>query len=62
MRTFPLRLLEGYRGFRGRAAQKGSYQHARLADEGWRILGYHLPDGGLGRVERDGDAYRFVPG
>lgn len=34
MRTFPLRLLDGYRGFRGRAAQRGSYQHARLAVEG----------------------------
>lgn len=34
MRTFPLRLLDGYRGFRGRAAQKGSYEHARLAEEG----------------------------
>ena len=34
MRTFPLRLLDGYRGFRGRAAEKGSYEHARLAEEG----------------------------
>lgn len=34
MRTFPLRLLDGYRGFRGQAAEKGSYQHARLAEEG----------------------------
>lgn len=32
---------------------------ARLADEGWTILGYHLP-GALGRVEREGDAFRFV--
>ena len=34
----------------------------RLTDEGWRLLGYHLPDGGIGRPERAGDAYRFVPG
>lgn len=34
MRTFPLELLDGYRGFRGRAAQQGSYAHARLAVEG----------------------------
>lgn len=33
---------------------------ARLADDRWRILGYHLPDGGIGRVERDGDSYKFV--
>ena len=25
------------------------------------LLGFHLPGGGLGRVERNGDAYRFVP-
>lgn len=25
------------------------------------LLGFHLPEGGLGRVERDGDAYRFIP-
>lgn len=44
------------------AAETRKATLARLADEGWRILGYHLPDGGLGRVERDGGAYRFVPG
>lgn len=32
----------------------------RLAAEGWTILGYHLPGGGIGRVERRGDAFRFV--
>lgn len=26
------------------------------------LLGFHLPDGGLGRVERSNDAYRFVAG
>lgn len=35
---------------------------ARLADEKWPILGYHLPDGGMGRAERDGDAFKFVAG
>lgn len=33
---------------------------ARLADEGWTILGYHMPGGGIGRVVRAGDAFRFV--
>lgn len=33
---------------------------ARLADEGWTILGYHLPRGGIGRIEREGNAFRFV--
>ncbi|KGJ04239.1 Glyoxylase, beta-lactamase superfamily II [Paracoccus halophilus] len=31
----------------------------RLADEGWTILGYHLPEGGIGRIARDGAAFRF---
>lgn len=33
---------------------------AHLADEGWTLLGYHLPGGGIGRVEREGGAFRFV--
>lgn len=32
----------------------------RLATEGTTLIGFHLPDGGIGRVERDGSAYRFV--
>lgn len=32
----------------------------RLAERGDLIVGFHLPGGGLGRVERDGAAYRFV--
>ncbi|MFB9150077.1 MBL fold metallo-hydrolase [Roseovarius ramblicola] len=32
----------------------------RLATEGMPMVGFHLPGGGLGRVERAGDAYRFV--
>ena len=31
----------------------------RLADEQMAVIGFHLPDGGMGRVERDGDGYRF---
>ena len=31
----------------------------RLADEGWTILGYHLPNGGIGQVRADGEAFRF---
>lgn len=44
------------------AAETRAAVLARLADEDWRILGYHLPEGGIGRVERDGGGYRFVPG
>lgn len=32
----------------------------RLAADDMAIIGYHLPDPGEGRVERDGTAYRFV--
>jgi len=34
----------------------------RLAGDGMRAIGYHLQSPGLGRVERDGDAYRWVTG
>lgn len=33
----------------------------QLASDDIMLLGFHLPNGGLGRVERDGTAYRFVP-
>ena len=33
----------------------------RLADEGMAVMGYHLPFPGVGYVQRDGDAFRFVP-
>ncbi|MEF2547255.1 MBL fold metallo-hydrolase [Aurantimonas sp. E1-2-R+4] len=33
----------------------------RLAAEKLRFVGFHLPDGGIGRVEVEGAAYRFVP-
>lgn len=32
----------------------------QLAHEQTRILGYHLPNGGVGRVERQADSYIFV--
>lgn len=34
---------------------------ADLADSGMTMVGFHLPSGGMGRIEPDGDAYRFVP-
>ncbi|MGD9918441.1 MAG: MBL fold metallo-hydrolase [Paenirhodobacter sp.] len=33
---------------------------AELSASGLPMIGYHLPEGGIGRVERAGDAYRFV--
>ncbi len=33
----------------------------RLANEQMSVVGFHLPEGGIGRVERSEDAYRFVP-
>lgn len=33
----------------------------QLATDGIALLGFHLSHGGLGRVERSGGAYRFVP-
>ncbi|WP_299358269.1 MBL fold metallo-hydrolase [uncultured Paracoccus sp.] len=42
------------------AAQTRAAMLARLAEEKWPIIGYHLPDGGIGRVEADGEAYKFV--
>lgn len=32
----------------------------RLASERMTMIGFHLPGGGIGRAERDGDDYRFV--
>lgn len=34
----------------------------RFANEKTRIIGYHLPGGGVGRVERVGAVYRFAQG
>ncbi len=33
----------------------------RLAREGATFIGFHLPFPGVGRAERDGDGYRFLP-
>lgn len=33
----------------------------RIVSDGMALVGFHLPDGGVGRVERVGDAYRFSP-
>jgi glyoxylase-like metal-dependent hydrolase (beta-lactamase superfamily II) len=32
----------------------------QLSAEKTRVIGFHLPDGGVGYVERSGDSYRFV--
>lgn len=46
---------------RGLAVQTRQTALGRLADERLRIVGYHQPWPGLGRVERAGGAFRFVP-
>ncbi|MEX0365984.1 MAG: MBL fold metallo-hydrolase [Ruegeria sp.] len=33
----------------------------QLAADRMHLIGYHLPQGGLGHVERDGQGYRFLP-
>lgn len=42
------------------AAQTRAATLTMLAAENWTLLGYHLPNGGIGRVEVDGDAFRFM--
>ncbi|MFV0513755.1 MAG: MBL fold metallo-hydrolase [Jhaorihella sp.] len=42
------------------AAQTRTSLLERIAAEKMPVLGYHLPGGGIGRVERHGGAYRFV--
>ena len=32
----------------------------RLSQEQMALIGFHLPDGGMGRAEKEGSAYRFV--
>lgn len=44
-----------------RAARARAATLAMLATEDIRLLGYHLPWPGLGRVSRAGSAFRFVP-
>ena len=45
---------------RDQAAQTRTRLLDRLASEQMHLIGYHLPEGGLGRAERDGENYRFV--
>ncbi len=33
----------------------------QLTHEQMAVVGYHLPDGGIGRAERNGDSYRYIP-
>lgn len=33
----------------------------RLSADKMMIIGYHLTNDGIGRVEKSGDAYRFIP-
>ncbi len=35
---------------------------ARLADEGRTLIGYHLPEGGIGRIGRADGTYTFIAG
>ncbi len=43
------------------ASQTRAALLARLADEGWPVIGYHLPDGGIGRITRSGQSFAFAP-
>lgn len=33
----------------------------QLVHEQMQVLGFHLPGNGIGRIEKDGDGYRFTP-
>ena len=33
----------------------------QISADSMRLIGFHLPDGGVGHVEKSGDSYRFVP-
>lgn len=43
-----------------RAVETRKMLFDRLTSEKMSVIGFHLPGGGLGRVDRDGDGYRFV--
>ncbi len=43
-----------------RAVETRKMLFDRLTSENMSIIGFHLPGGGLGRVARDADGYRFV--
>ncbi len=42
------------------AAKTRTMLFDRITNEKMRIVGFHLPKGGIGRAEADGDGYRFV--
>lgn len=44
------------------AAQTRLALFDRITADNLPIVGFHLPEGGMGRVEVDGEGYRFVPG
>lgn len=44
-----------------RAANTRTRLFDRILADDLKIAGFHLPASGLGRVEREGDAYRFIP-
>lgn len=44
------------------AAQTRSALLDRVVADRTTLIGYHLPEGGIGRAERAGEGYRFVPG
>ncbi|MCG6882354.1 MAG: MBL fold metallo-hydrolase [Silicimonas sp.] len=46
---------------REQAAETRARLFRDLAGEATMLIGYHLPGDGLGRVEAEGDGYRFVP-
>ena len=43
-----------------RAVETRKMLFDRLTSEKMSVIGFHLPGGGLGRVDRDSDGYRFV--
>lgn len=44
------------------AAQTRRALFDRITADNLRIVGFHLPEGGIGRVDRTSDGYRFVSG
>lgn len=44
-----------------RAVQTRKILFDRIISENLRIVGFHLPDGGLGRVEQSAEGYVYVP-
>ncbi len=44
-----------------RAAETRLRLFDRIMADDLRLIGFHLPQGGIGRVEKAEDGYRFVP-